>query len=68
MYNIHYCKRDILGTTRIAALTVDQGSVEQAGDNVDIEVSTENGGNSRWGLGMSREIVIPICKSDHSTV
>jgi len=37
VYNIYYGKRDILGTARIAALTVDQGSVEQAGDNMDIK-------------------------------
>jgi len=67
VYNIYYGKRDILGTARIAALTVDQGSVEQAGDNMNIKYQPKTG-NSRWGLRMSRKIVIPICKSDHGIV
>lgn len=68
MYNIHYGKRDILGTTRITTLAIDQGGVEQAADIINIKQSQEKGENSRWDLRAGRKIMIPISKCDHGIV
>ena len=66
--NIHYGKRDILGATRIATLTIDQGRVERAADIVYITYSLEGGGkNSRWVHRVGREIMVPVCKCDNGS-
>ena len=68
MYNIYYSKRDILGTTRIATFTIDQSRVERAADIIKIQLLQEKRENSRWDLGVGREIMIPIPKCDHSII
>jgi hypothetical protein len=68
LYNIHYGKRDILGTTKITTLPIDQGGVKQAADIINIKYSQQNGKHSRWDLRMGRKIMIPISKCDHGIV
>jgi len=68
VYNIHYGKRNILGTTRITTLAIDQGGVELTVDIINIKYPQEKGGNSRWDLGMGRKIMIPISKCDHGII
>jgi hypothetical protein len=43
VYNIHYGKRDILRTTRITALAIDKGGVEQAADIINIKYPQKKG-------------------------
>jgi hypothetical protein len=67
--NIHYGKRDILGATRIATLTIDQDRVEPTADIVYIIDSLKwRGKHLRWYRRMGGEIMVPICKCDNGIV